>query len=595
MVKMSEQKDLSPDKSLTNRGFNINPLDIAKYLLSNWYWFVLSVAVFGGVAWYKYATTQYKYSSTASVMFRDAKTTARDAGLDRLALGAPQVNITNEILQFQSPQLMHDAIWRLHAEVSYTIMDYLRVKELYTQAPVNVAFLDATDSQEYSLDVTVIDDKSVEISNLSIGNSTERTATIGKAFKTPFGKMQINKTLFFNENWYGRTIKVQKMDVNKLASQLLSGLSIYQAETDENNSGSYGSKSSSILNMSLRDVSPERAADVLNMIITIYNEETIRDKNQSAINTSNFINDRLVIIAKELGGVESQLQSFKQANNMIDLGNEMGTSLGQREQYTQQAKDLYMQSKMGQYIKGYITDPQKARELIPTGTGIADAGIEAQIQQYNATMQKRDKLLEGSSDKNPVVADLNKSLTQMRQSIVRSVDNMNVTTQAKLQDITSRAGQANARASRIPSQQRQLLSIERQQRIKEELYLYLLNKREENALSMATTETNARVLQTAQPVNNPVSPGEKSVMSKGIMAGLALPAAILLFILFFDTRIKSRKDIEDAVSVPFIGEIPKRSRKKDEKGKNDIVVLSNGRDVVSEAFRIVRTITSVVD
>ena len=587
MVRMSEQSDLSPDKSLSNRGFNINPLDIAKYLLANWYWFLLSVAIFGGIAWYKYATTQYQYSSSAAVMFRDAKTQARAAGLERLARSAWEVNVTNEILQFRSPRLMHDAIWRLHAEVSYTVMDYLRVKELYTQAPVNVAFLDATDTQECSLNVTVIDDQRVEISNLSSGNSGERTATIGKTFKTPFGKMLITKTLFFNKSWYGRTIKVQKMDVNTLAARLGSGLSIRQASADED----YGAKSSSILNMSLKDVSPDRAADVLNMLITIYNEETIEDKNKSAINTSNFINERLVIIAKELGGVESQLESYRLANNMINLQTEMSTSLGQREEYSQRAKDLSTQARMGQSMKNILTDPSKATELIPTGTGLADAGIEAQIQRYNTTMQKRDKLLEGSSDKNPVVADLNKSLSQMKQSIIRSVDNMNANTQTRLQDISSRAGQANARAYRIPTQQRQMLSIERQQRIKEELYLYLLNKREENALNMATTETNARILSAARPSGRPVSPGEKSVISKGVLAGLAVPAAILLFMLFFDTRIKSRKDIEDSVSIPFIGEIPKYSRKKekDEKQKSDIVVLSNGRDVVSEAFRIVRT------
>ena len=263
MVKMSAQKDLSPDKSLSNKGLNLNPLDIAKDLLNNWYWFLLSVAIFGGAAWYKFSTTQYQYSSSAAVMFRDAKTQAQAAGLDRLAQGAYQVNVTNEILQFQSPQLMHDAIWRLHAEVSYSVMDYLRVKELYSQSPVKVSFLDATDTQEFSLDVTVIDDHTVEVSNFSVGKSDERSATIGKTFRTPMGKMLITKTLFFNENWYGRTIKVQKLDVNKLAAKLLTGLNIFQAEADR--TSTFNSKSSSILNMSLKDVSPERAADVLNL------------------------------------------------------------------------------------------------------------------------------------------------------------------------------------------------------------------------------------------------------------------------------------------------------------------------------------------
>ena len=346
--------------------------------------------------------------------------------------------------------------------------------------------------------------------------------------------------------------------------------------------------------MNFSDVSPERAEDILNTLIAIYNEETITDKNQIAINTSNFIDERLEIIEKELSGVEGQIQNYKEANNMVDLGTATSQSVSQRERYSTEVKDLVLQQQTGLYLRDYLRDPSKATGLIPANTGISNGSIENQISEYNTAKLRRDKLLEGGGgENNPVIEDLNKSLNAMRQNIMRSVDNMNANISAKIDDIANRAGQATARMSQIPRQQRQMLSIERQQHIKEELYLYLLNKREENALSLATTESNARVLQPAHGIKTPISPILKTMMTRNMALAVGLPLAILLFYFFFDTRVKSRKDIEDMTTVPFIGEIPQHSfTKKLSRSKgleSKIVVLSDSRDITSEAFRIVRT------
>ena len=211
MVKMSEQKSMAPDSSLASKGFNINPLDILRFLLSKWYWFVLSVSLFGGWAWYKYSTTQFRYSTNATVMFKDARATAREAGLDRLANAAPQVNISNEILQFRSPELMRKAVLRLHAEVDYTVMDYLRVEELYSNSPIKVSFLDVPDDQVATLQVTPIDDQKVRLSGFT--SDGPLTAPLGKIVRTPLGKLSITKTLFYSKEWYGRTINVKKNDI----------------------------------------------------------------------------------------------------------------------------------------------------------------------------------------------------------------------------------------------------------------------------------------------------------------------------------------------------------------------------------------------
>ena len=586
MIKMTKQEDMSkvvspvaPGKAVSK---GLNPFDVLRFFLSNWLWFLLSLIVFVGWQWYRYATTQQVYRADASVMFKDARTSAQQARLDRLDNPLYQVNVSNEMLQFQMPQIMNESVWRLHAEVSYEVKDYLRIRELYSLTPVKVSFEDATQDYRCTFTIIVKDSATVYISNPEGSSAKWMSAGIGKLINSSYGKLRVTKTLHFSDDWYDRPIVVRKQDVSSVAKRLSRNLVINQAKA----SGESGQ--SSILNMSLSDVSPQRAADVLNMLITIYNEETIKDKNQAAINTSNFISERLTIIEKELGGVEQQIQEFKQANDMVDLGQTTSMSLGQREEFSSQARDLQMQQQMGQYIKDYLLDPQKETDLIPVNTGLADPSVEAQIAQYNAAKLRRDKLLEASSNKNPVVEDLNNSLNAMRQSIIRSVDNMNVSTAVKLRDISSRAGQARARVSAIPRQQRQMLSIERQQQIKQELYLYLLNKREENALSLAITESNARVIETAKSSGEPVEPVLQSMLLMGTLVGLALPAAILLFVMLFDTRIRSRRDIEDLTNVPFLGEIPKYTGAKVARG--GVLLLDNTSDnAATEAFRIVRT------
>ena len=579
MIKMSEQNNMSPDKH-TSVGsmFNINPIDILMYLLSKWYWFVLSIALFGGYAWYQYAKTPYYYSRSATVMIKGASRQMRGNGLDRFQTTS-YTNVANEILQLKSYKLMRDVVTRLNANIDYVVMDGLREKELYTQAPIQVRFID-DNRLPANLTIKPINKTLVHLSNFDKKTGQTLQANLGDTIQTPAGQMVVTSTLYHTDEWYGQDITIRKNTLDATASHFLSQLNVSQTDND-----------AAVLYVALRDFSTIRAEDVLNTLINIYNEETIKDKNQIAINTENFINERLIKITKELDDVETQIETFKLENDMIDVGSAASMSMSQKEQFTSQAKELEMQKRMSSFIKNYLTDPTKATELIPSNTGI-DMNIESQIAAYNLNKLKRDKLIEGSSDKNPVVQELNKSLNAMRQNIIRAVDNTIVGIDTKLNEAQAMRGQAAYRVSNIPKQQRQMLNIDRQHRIKQELYLFLLNKREENALAQATTETDARVLDPAGGSDTPVSPNGRAIIMNGVVKGGALPLVILLAILFFDTRIRNRKDIEDSTSVPFLGEVPKdtnRKRQKVDGKKEEIVVRVQGRDIVSEAFRIIRT------
>ena len=266
MIKMSEQKDLSGDKAISGGGFNINPIDILLYLLSKWYWFVLSVGLFGGYAWYQYAKTPFVYSRSATVMIKDAHSNNIGRGLDRFNTYT-YTNVSNEILQFQSHKLMRDVVNRLHANVCYIIMNELREEELYTQAPVKVSFPEEEDHFTFSLTVRILSKEKVRLSDFSNdATGISLTANVGDTIQSPIGKLVITPTLYFSEKWFNTPIEVRRQSTDTMASLFRSNLNISQAEND-----------ASILYLSLRDYSTARAEDVLNTLITVYNEETVKD------------------------------------------------------------------------------------------------------------------------------------------------------------------------------------------------------------------------------------------------------------------------------------------------------------------------------
>ena len=345
------------------------------------------------------------------------------------------------------------------------------------------------------------------------------------------------------------------------------------------------------MTLSLKDLSAARAEDMLNMLITVYNEEAIKDKNQIAVNTANFINERLIIIGEELGAVESDLESFKRDNQVVDISSSASMYMSETQKYGADAMELETQLRLAEYIKDYLTDPRKETDLIPANTGISDMNIESQITLYNTIKLKRDRLIDDSSDSNPVVEELNNSLRAMKQSIIRAVDNMVVSINVKRNDAQHRERRAQSRVASIPAKERQMLSIERQQKIKESLYLFLLNRREENALSQAMADNNARVIDGAEGSDAPISPSRNRILLLGVLVGIALPGIAFLTVLFMDTRVRGRKDIEKAVSVPFLGEIPldKEAAKRNKGKKETLAVHEQGDDIVAEAFRILRT------
>ena len=561
-----------------DQGLNI--VDLFMYLASQWKWFLLSILICGGIAWYNYARAPLVYFRSATVIIKDPSNKASTSGLDRFDNFINKVNVANEILQFRSKKLMREVVQRVHADVSYQIKDGLRSNELYNESPVLVSLPDALPEQSFSFTMTLKDAKKVTLSDFSgIEAKPSYEVALNDTVAIIEGmNVVVTATNYLRDSWLNTPIRVQKLPVESMVNYYKNALGIQQEEEE-----------ASILTLALKDSSPARAEDVLNTLITVYNEEAIKEKNQVAVNTANFINERLIIIERELGNVESNLESFKQRNQIVDIASSAGMYMTESQKYNADAMELETQLRLANFIKDYLTDPGKETDLIPSNTGISDMNIENQISLYNAAKLKRDHLIDDSSVNNPVVQELNNSLRAMKQSIIRAVDNMIVSLNVKRNDAQNREMRAQDRVTAIPTKERQMLSIERQQKIKEALYLFLLNKREENALSQAMADNNARVIDGAEGSNAPISPNRNRILLLGLLVGIALPGAVCLAILFMDTRVHGRKDIEGVTSVPYLGEIPLDKEAMKDHRKKVMAVKEQGDDIVSEAFRILRT------
>lgn len=561
-----------------DQGLNI--VDLFMYLASQWKWFLLSILICGGIAWYNYARAPLVYFRSATVIIKDPSNKASTSGLDRFDNFINKVNVANEILQFRSKKLMREVVQRVHADVSYQIKDGLRSNELYNESPVLVSLPDALPEQSFSFTMTLKDAKTVTLSDFSgIEAKPSYEVALNDTVAIIEGmNVVVTATNYLRDSWLNTPIRVQKLPVESMVNYYKNALGIQQEEEE-----------ASILTLALKDSSPARAEDVLNTLITVYNEEAIKEKNQVAVNTANFINERLIIIERELGNVESNLESFKQRNQIVDIASSAGMYMTESQKYNADAMELETQLRLANFIKDYLTDPGKETDLIPSNTGISDMNIENQISLYNAAKLKRDHLIDDSSVNNPVVQELNNSLRAMKQSIIRAVDNMIVSLNVKRNDAQNREMRAQDRVTAIPTKERQMLSIERQQKIKEALYLFLLNKREENALSQAMADNNARVIDGAEGSNAPISPNRNRILLLGLLVGIALPGAVCLAILFMDTRVHGRKDIEGVISVPYLGEIPLDKEAMKDHRKKVMAVKGQGDDIVSEAFRILRT------
>ncbi|MBL1407282.1 GumC family protein [Sphingobacterium faecale] len=560
---------------LENREQSLNVLDILKYLGSYWPWFILSIVLFGGYYFYDYSKTPFMYGRSQTVLIKTPANTPATARFTRANAGYNSVSVASETLQLRSKELMRQTVGRLGADISYSRKIGLRTYELYDKSPVKVQVVKGKPESTWSLLVTPLNKDSIELDGWQ-GKSTQGTirVAIGQSLKTPLGEIKLDSTVYYSENIYGKPIHIQKFAREQMVSFFLSNLKIRQMEDD-----------AFLLHMSLEDLSGQRASDILTDLITVYNSTALQDLNQTAVNTANFIKNRLQIIEEELNEVETDIERLKVNNQGVDVGAAGQMYLNEARQFQTERTKIETDKRLVEMMREYLTRGNKSNELIPNNTGLVDANVEGQIVEYNKALLRRNRLEEGSSTANPVVQELDQGLNAMHSNILRAIDNTLSGLQVKINNTRREETQVKGQVLQIPGQQRLMLEVERKQKVKEDLYLFLLNKREENALNQAMTEDNIRVVDPAYGADGAIYPKRLKKVGLGVMIGTVLPTVFLLLMLILDTGVRTRQDIEKVVTAPFLGELP-LEKKNDEKG---IAVSKAGRDPLTEAFRILRT------
>ena len=573
-----------------------NPMsirDIWNLCINHWKWFVLSVAICLAAAAFYILRTVPVYSRSSSVLIKEDRRSGSvsadiASAFSDLGVGQTWVNVGNELINFTSPDLLMQVVKNLNLDVNYIRDGFFHDYTLYgSSLPIRVRFLDIANNAGASMTVSPVDSATVKISDFVFGGEKERgsmTVAYGDTLETAAGKIVVEKKAEYTRD-FDFPVQVTRAGFQSATRACRGRLS-----------AALNGKNTTVIDLSYRDVNTQRAEDVLRMIINVYNENWIKDKNQISISTNEFIADRLNIIEQELGNVDKTITSYRSEHRLPDYGSAAQMDMQISAEAGKQLMDLNNQLSIARYLQSDIRAAGSGA-LLPANVGLNDASTRAQIEQYNSSMLQRNRLVESSSEENLLVKDLDQQLASLRGAVLTSLDNYIKALNVQIQSSQRVQSSSQARVSDIPLQAGQLLSDERQQKVKEALYLFLLQKREENELSQAFTAYATRVVASPSGPAAPIAPNKKMILLVALLLGLAIPFGWFYLKEVLDTTVRGRKDIEN-LSVPFLGELPasypkrkfyERKKITDKPEDRQIVVKPHSRNLINEAFRVVRT------
>ncbi len=577
--------------------------DLLWLCLSRWYWFVISLVICCSLGVYYILRTSPVYERSTQLLIKDDRlggTAGGDVGASFSGIGflQPNTNVLNELASITSPTVMAEVVRRLGLDVTYAEKGTFHDNALYgSNLPLRFTFPDLGEKGAGSFEAVAHPDGSVTLRDFADkeGDPLDADPVTGRydrldTIRTPFGRVAVAPGATYSGDPLASPLNIQVSvaPVSKTAAKLARKL-VADAPEDY----------ASIITLSYSDVSPERAEDLLQGVIDVYNENWIQDKNRIAVSTSEFIKDRLAVIESELGNVDSDISSYKSTHMVPDVEQVSQLYISRAAAADDEVADLNNRLAMARYIRSYLVNSANTFNVLPANSGIENLNIETQIAAYNTRLLERNNLVENSSTENPLVVDMDSQLKGMREAIIQSIDNYVVTLNSAVTTARNSQAAASSRLQANPTQARYLLSIERQQKVKESLYLYLLQKREENELSQAFTAYNSRMVTPPMGSDLPVSPNRRNVMAVSVLLGLLLPMGAIYLTEALNTRVRGRKDIE-ALSLPFVGEIPLGYRRRhglarlrparaDERDRRTVVVRQGSSDIINEAFRVIRT------
>lgn len=572
--------------------------DVIKITLHHWPWIVLSVVVCVSLATFYVLRSQPTYKRFSQIVIKDdsggSSLGSQLSAFAGMGMLGSSTNIRDEINKLQSPDLMETVVRRLNLDMNYSLPGKFHDKIVYGDSlPVVVTLSDFTDADAASFKLEVAKNGDITLSD--VVRSTERNPEpvmfdfvqkapikFGIPAKTPLGQLLVTTgPAYVPGQEY--TVMVDRQPIIAAANDYSGKIDIQLQDQWANT-----------IEFTAVDNDLQRADDLLTNMVKVYNENWIQNQNETSKSTNKFISERLVAIERDLSGVDSDIADYQSTNLVPDLV----LTTTRYMQTDQKAEELVLnlnnRLQVTKFLKQYLDNPANRNTVLPANVGIESPAIEKQIAEYNKQLLERDRLVTNSSEHHPLLVSMDSQLNNMYSAIKTSVNNEISSLTEQLRNVQGVKGEATSKIANSPVQAKHLLSVERQRKVMESLYTFLLQKREENELTQVFTPSNTEVI--AKPFGDlmPVSPKKKLIVAFAFLFGFCLPFGVTFVKEVTNTKVRSKKEIEE-LSIPLIGEIPWwRDRKGDKERKaagmdERIVVEPSNRNIINDAFRVLRT------
>ena len=580
---IDERKDKLGEQS--EEQVNIQEL-LFRYLI-HWPWFVVSIIICIACAWGYLRLTTPIYNISATVLIKDEKKgggASMSSDLEKMGLEgfvSSSSNVDNEIEVLRSKSLSREVVNNLGLFVTYMDEDEFPSKELYHTSPVLVSLThQEADKLPGRMEINMI---------LQPTGALGVQITVGeKEYRKQFDKLPAvfptdeGTVAFFANNDTLSAVCPENITKERHITAFINRPFSVLKEYVNSLSIAPTSKTTSVVVISLENTNTRRGRDYINKLLEMYNINANNDKNEVAQKTAEFIDERIGIISKELGSTEQDLENFKRSAGITDLSSEAQIALTGNAEYEKKRVENQTQINLVMDLQRYMKGNEY--EVLPSNIGLQDAASAGAIDRYNQMLVERKRLLRTSTENNPTIINLDTSIRAMRTNVQATLDATLKGLQITKEDLAREASRYSRRINDAPTQERQFVSIARQQEIKSGLYLMLLQKREENAITLAATANNAKIIDEALADDNPISPKKMLVYLAALVLGVGLPVGVIYLIGLTKFKIEGRADVEKLTSLPVVGDIPLADEKT-----GSIAVFENQNNLMSETFRNVRT------
>ena len=565
----------------------VNIQEILFRYLIHWPWFVGSVIVCLIGAWVYLHMATPVYNISATVLIKDDEKgggASMTSELEKLGLDgfvSSSKNVDNEIEVLRSKSLAQEVVNQLNLYVTYKNEDEFPAKELYRISPVQVSL---TPQEAEKLPEPM----EVRMTLQPAGGMNVQITVGDKEYQKQFEKLPAvfptdegTVAFFENRDTLAVTSEEMKNEERHITAFIHRPMAVAKGYCN-NLSIAPTSKTTSVAVISLKNSNTHRGKDFINKLLEMYNINANNDKNEVAQKTAEFIDERIGIISKELGSTEQDLENFKRSAGITDLTSEAQIALTGNAEYEKKRVENQTQINLIIDLQRYMEGNDY--EVLPSNIGLQDVALAGAIDRYNEMLVERKRLLRTSTENNPTIINLNTSIRAMKTNVQATLDATLKGLQITKADLAREAKRYSRRISDAPTQERQFVSIARQQEIKAGLYLMLLQKREENAITLAATANNAKIIDEALADENPVSPKKMMIYLAALVLGVGLPVGIIYLVNLTKFKIEGRADVEKLTKLPVVGDIPLSGEMQ-----GSIAVFENQNNLMSETFRNIRT------